>query len=211
MLTRGQIVQTGIERAGRGDLLADGRRWLNLFLQSQYKNEDWNWLIKSGSLTTVDGQSIPSDYDRMKYLKLISNGSRIELEQLDVNEFEYQKVANNYTGQPKYYYIDELNRSIYFWPMPDQSYSLELQYYHMPDFLEETAGDDSDEVVWGEGENILVQAVYVDTLQFLDDARFLNELKVLENMIGNSKLNAHDRRGGKHRIPLGRSFRKRFK
>jgi len=210
-LSRGEIVQAGVELAGRSDLLRKGALWLNLFLEDQYEDYDWPWLLKTQTLSVSDGVSLPDDYRRAKSATIIDNESPFSLRTVEKDEFENERNNNQLYSRPTLIYIDKLNNAAYFYPTPVSSYTMRLDYYHSPELLDSGVNDDASEPVWGESDNILVQAVYVRALQYLDDSRHQQEDMRLEAMLGKSKMNTQDTRAGRSRVPLGKSFRRRFR
>lgn len=216
MLTRGQILDTALELAGRTDSTMKGlaRTWLNLFLQKQYNQFDWKWLEKvaSGLSISSSGTTLPEDYRAAIAITLIdSSGNRLpdNITTVSPEEFESYK-RNSGSGSPKVALIDMVNRKMFVWPVPATAMTFDLRYYHIPEYLETIVGADSDEVTWGASEDILVQAVYVQALKHLDDARYPDERKNLEEMLVQDKMNARDQRAGRSTMSMGRAFKNRF-
>jgi len=200
LLTRAQIVQAGLELAGRTDLTTKANRWLNMWLENQYYDFDWNWLIKSslGNVLT-EGMSLPLDYVRNKMFTLGFNNTREPMEVITIEEYNDRLRDANSIGRPLKIYIDQTTHQLYFYPKPDaNSYTLDIQYFYMP------------EPVWGNDSQLLVNAVYVYALKYLDDARYQAERKNLDEDLASCKMNDYDMRGGKHKILLGKSFKRRF-
>lgn len=209
MLTRGQIISTALTRAGREDLTSDARRWLNTFLETMYTDQDFNWLLKRlyNQAITQD-MSFPADYRALKVARI--KGSNLDLEEVSVDElFSFSTDVSG--GAPTKIYADRGLRQFHFWPAPGAGYYMDLAYYYMPTLPDATdPATDSQTPVWGLSVEVLVQAIYVKALEYNDDVRQDKEMDKLRGMIAESKMNSFDMRAGKNRIPLGKSFRKRF-
>jgi hypothetical protein len=210
-MTRRQILDAGLELAGRKDLLSQGRTWLNLFLERQYMTYDWPWLIKtSADLAVVEGQSLPDDYLRMKSLVLIDNGQETPLETITADQFDDVRRQQDQVGNPIMVYLDQSDKTIHYWPLPIRAFTYRLRYFYLPTPLDLSVTDDNSEPTWGEMDDILVHAIYVRALQHLDDARYGSESQALTAMLSEAKMNSVDRRAGKSKIPFGKSFSNRF-
>lgn len=210
-MTRRQILDAGLELAGRKDLLSQGRTWLNLFLERQYMTYDWPWLIKtSADLPVSEGQALPDDYLRMKSLVLIDNGQETPLETITADQFDDVRRQEDQVGNPIMVYLDQSDKTIHYWPLPIRPFTYRLRYFYMPELLDLSVTDDNSEPTWGEMDDILVHAIYVRALQHLDDARYGNESQALMAMLSEAKMNSVDRRAGKSKIPFGKSFTNRF-
>ena len=209
LYNRGQIVQTGLNLAGRSDLMVDGRRWLNLFLTTQYCF-DWPWLRHPTTIQTIQGYQLPEDFLRSYYGKVTDGTTFLEVDECNENEFMYKKTDTVTLGRPTKMLITQEDYKVYWYPEPDKQYDVDFVYYKNPDFVDESPGADGDEPFWKENESILVQAVYVSCLQYLDDDRYMKEYEKLEAMIKDEQQKSKVNRAGHNRAPLGRSFKKRF-
>jgi hypothetical protein len=211
-LTRGSIISDGLNRAGRPDLLSDGRLWLNQFLEDQYENQDWPFLIKtSKGLTVVQGGTIPTDYRSAVSATVgqtVANTKLVEFVPADKFHEFYERNNTDNSGTPEVIYVDESLRTFNYWPNPSSGLLLNLRYYYspeLPDHLDPTS--DNEIPIWQAPKQILVQAMYVRALEYNDDARFEREDKRLFKMVNDHKMNSHDLRAGKHRLKWGKSFR----
>jgi hypothetical protein len=211
-LTRGQIIAEGLSQAGRPDLLSNGRLWLNQFLEDQYENQDWRFLIKTAKgLTVSQGGDLPSDYRAAVSATVgptVTNQSRLELVAAD--HFHELERINDNGGQPEFAWPDKLEKKIFYHPIPVGTYVYNLRYYHIPVLPSITdAGADNLEPVWDAPKGILIQAIYVKALEYNDDNRFPKEEQKLMKLVSDHKINSHDLRAGKHRLKWGKSFRPR--
>lgn len=216
-LTRGEIITEALSQAGRPDLISNGRLWLNLFLEDQYTNQDWPWLIKTAlGQAVVQGGAIPTDYRSAVSAtvgRTVTNQQRLDLiKAAQFNELEGR--GTQIGGTPEFVWIDRLTRTANFYPLPSASVQeplvWNLRYYHIPDIpaSNDTTADNK-EPLWEPNKHILIQAVYVKALEYNDDVRFDKELERLTGMLQNHKMNSHDLRAGKNRLTFGKGFRPR--
>lgn len=209
-MTRLQIMQEGLRRAGRSDLLSEARLWLNLFLESIYRNQDYHWLRKQTTLTTSEGLAWPSDYLRSYSAVLLQNGNENQFKQFTVDEYDMYRIASS-SGTPAGYFADPNTRTFKFYPQPAQALQWKLRYYYLPTLPDASSPvGDSDEPVWEADPTILIQSIYVRALEYDDDSRFDKEEQRLEAMIAKAKMNDFDTRAGNTRMKLGKSFRRRL-
>lgn len=215
-LTREQIIEAGLALAGRPDLVADARLWLNLFLEQQYMNQDFNWLVKTASgLSVTQGVAFPTDYRAGKSGVLIHpNGSQSPVQVIDkADAYDHARLGIDTTteGQPEIVYANHDERKFYFLPAPDQAYSLDLKYYYIPTLPDhEDAGTDSQTVKWGLPAQILIDHIKLRAYEYNDDQRYAGTKAEIQGDIAAAKVNNHDRRAGPSRLSMGKSFRKRF-
>lgn len=220
-LTRGQIITEGLGRAGRPDLSSEARLWLNLFLEKQYLNQDHEWLLKYiFGRSLVEGDTLPSDYVRMKTLDATPN--RIPIRLVEADQFESIRANTNVqvaatpTGTPRYAYIDQTLALIHFFPLPPTTPTATLTYnyyyYYFPALPDPTnSGTDSQVPIWGLTNDILIEEIYVRALNWNDDLRFKEEKDNVQKLLNDSKMNSRDLRAGSPKFKLGKSFvRRRF-
>lgn len=216
-LTRLEIITAGLSIAGRPDLTSDARLWLNLFLEQQYMNQDWAWLVKTAAgLSVTNGVSFPTDYRAGKSGVLVGpNGSQSPIEVIDRPEvYDHARMSLDTTtaGQPSLIYANHDLRKFYFLPPPDQTYTWELKYYYIPELPEATdTGADEDTVKWGLPAQILIDHIKMRAYEYNDDQRYGPTKQEIMGDIGAAKVNNHDRRAGPSRLPMGKRFNKRFK
>jgi hypothetical protein len=203
-------MQEGLRRAGRSDLLSEARFWLNLFLESMYRNQDYHWMRKAAVLSTTEGLAWPSDYLRAYSATLIQNGDETPFKQFSSDEYDMYRVASS-SGTPVGFFADPDTETFKFYPTPVQSLQWRLRYYYLPTLPDPSSPiGDSDEPVWQTDPSILIQAVYVRALEYDDDNRFEREDQRLTKMIAEAKMNNFDTRAGSTRMKLGKSFRRRL-
>ncbi len=217
-LTREQIIEAGLALAGRPDLTSEARLWLNLFLEQQYMNQDWSWLVKtSDSLVVADGLEFPDDYRAGKSAVLTQtlSGSQFTVDVIDRPEqFDNAKLSYQSTdeGQPTLVYANHDLREFYFLPTPVAGYEMVLKYYYIPDLPDHTDDSaDEDTVKWGLPAQILIDHIKMRAYEYNDDQRYSPTKQEVVSDIGAAKANNHDRRGGPSRIPFGKRFGKRFR
>jgi hypothetical protein len=209
-LTRLQIITEGLTQAGRTDLTSNGRLWLNLFLEDQYMNQDWKWLLKSADdLSCTNGVAFPSDY-RSGFNATLGD-TRTPIKLVEGDEFDLHNQVSAVDGTPTIVYADHVENKFYFYPAPASGLTWNLKYYYLPTLpTHATSAGDGDTPVWGLPDSVLVQAIFVKALQYNDDARADAEEQKLVGQIAQAKMNNHDQRMGSHKFKMGKSFRKRF-
>ena len=209
-MTRLQIMQEGLRRAGRPDLLGEARFWLNLFLESMYRDQDFHWMRKQATLATTNGLAVPTDYLRAYSAVLVQNGNETPFHQFSSDEYDALRSADS-SGPPSGFFVDPDGDVFRFHPTPSTSYTWKLRYYYMPTLPDpDSPIGDQDEPLWKLDPSILIQAIYVRALEYDDDTRFDREEKKLDAMLSRSKINSADKRAGSSRMKLGKSFRRRL-
>lgn len=214
MLTRGQIITEGLNMAGRPDLLSEARLWLNIFLEKMYRTQDWAWCLKTitgGSIS--QGMSLPSDYLRVKTATLVVNGVPQRKPLIQVGPEEYDSLTNQVaaTGNPEKFFVDELLKTVNFWPAATANLAWNCRYYYLPALPDPTdPSTDSQTPIWQEDSEILVQEIIQKAMKYNDDERRDRERGERDDMLTKAKMNSIDMRAGHNRIKLGKSFRRRF-
>lgn len=215
-LTRAQIINQGLSLAGRPDLTSDARLWLNLFLEEQYMNQDFDWLVKTVTSQPVsDGLDFPVDYRAAKSAVLYSKtGSSQEILVLNnQSEYNYRKVGSQTANQsaPSWIFADHGQKKFFFVPGSSTSFTWSLSYYFMPALPDPTdPAQDLLTPVWGLPFQILIDHIKAMAFEYNDDARTDNAKMAVMQKIAQGKMNDHDRRATKSKISMGKSFRKRF-
>lgn len=213
-LTRGEIIQEGLDRAGRLDLIESGRLWLNLFLEKIYKTQDYHWLIKdSGDLSAANGVSIPKDYRAAKSATIGQNGNESRLELIwDAQEYDALKhLADSTATIPSYVYLDQQAKTATFLPTPAGSLIWQLKYFYMPTLPDHRDSDTDGLIpVWEASFDILVDAIKQRAYEYNDDTRQTAARQELTQDVATDKMNNHDRRAGRSTLRMGKSFRRRF-
>jgi hypothetical protein len=217
-LTRGQIMTEGLGRAGRPDLISEARLWLNLFLETQYDNQDHEWLLKYvDKRPLVMGDTLPTDYVRMKTITVTPN--RLQMRLVEADEWESIRANAGFdfgvttTGTSRICYIDQATSLIYFWPTPPTAGPGQLvynYYYYFFPVLPEIAdgAHDTDIPVWGLTNDILIEQIYVRALNWNDDLRYKDEKENVMDLLNKSKMNSRDLRAGSPRFKLGRCHKR---
>jgi len=207
-----QIIQEALNRANRGDLLSEARLWLNLFLKSQYRNQDWPFALKEVTLPIVQGAAIPSDYARARDAKILDGATnQVPILFLTPEQYDAALRSGYSSSIPLKCYVDQYARTFHWVPPPNQTYSFILRYYFMPVLPDSYSPvGDLDVPLWTADVEVLIQAVYVRALQYDEDNRYDKEDAKLVKMIVDAKMNLPDFRAGTNRIKLGKNFRRRL-
>lgn len=210
-MTRLQIIQEALNLANRTDLLSEARLWLNMFLDGQYRNQDWPFAMKTASLAVTQGATIPTDYLRARSADIINGSNRLPVLFLTPEQYDFDRQSSINPSIPRKVYVDQYARTFNWVPAPSEVFTMELRYYFLPVLPDPyTPIGDSETPLWAVDDDILIQAVYVKALQFDDDARFDKESARLDDMIKKAKINSPDFRASTNRIKLGKSFRRRL-
>lgn len=215
-LTRSQIMVAGLDLAARPDLISQARLWLNLYLERQYFNQDFDWLVKfAPGLAVADGTPFPTDYRAAKAAVITGpSGSQSEIQILaNKADYDYKLVSyGNSVGCAKYGFADHDLRQFFFLPKGSIGYTMDLRYYYipaLPDFTDPST--DSATVKWGLPIEILIDHVKGRAMEYSDDARQNDAAKSNEDSLVKAKFNNQDKRAGSSRFPMGKRFRNRFK
>lgn len=213
-LTRGEIITEGLSQAGRPDLAANARLWLNLFLEKFYKSQDFDWLIKTDdTLSVVQDASLPLDYRAAKSALVFHNGQPSELRTIsDPAEWDdIRRTIGQTTGIPQYVYLNLTNRTYRFAPQPSSGLTWSLSYYFSPDLPAHTlAATDLEPPVWGLSAQILIDVIKSKAFEYNDDKRADPSKQEIQAEILQEKMNAPDNRAGSSKISFGKSFKRRF-
>ena len=210
MLTRGQIISEALSLAGRADLISNGRLWLNIYLDSMYRNQDLSFLLKSSSgMPCIQNAPLPSDYRALHTATVGVSGVPLEVVALD--HFVALNQAQSKHGTPLWLCIDGGNKTAQFYPSPWQGVTWNMTYYSMPELPDPNDPlTDSEIPKWELSSDILIQAVYAKALQYLDDSRAEKAQADAQLMFTQAKMNSRDMRAGSSTFKLGKSFRRRF-
>lgn len=175
-LSRAKIIELGLSLAGRPDLVSEARYWLNMFLEEQYMNQDYEWLVKwKGSMSIEDGMDAPLDYRAGKSALLRdTNGELTYIQAINQQEQWDQLRAQlgTVTGAPQYFFMNPNDRKMYFLPSPDAGYSMDLKYFQIPclpdiDPDDEDA-DDEETPKWGLPFSILIDHIKARAQEYND-------------------------------------------
>jgi hypothetical protein len=210
-LTRGRIIQEGLDRAGRPDLFTNGRLWLNEFLEDQYNDQDWKWLIKDLTLAVVQGGAFPVDFRTAKIASIgesARNQQRIRFVDADEYQEKFSRAQGETLGNPEVVWEDTTTRTFQYWPTPATNLFMTLKYYSCPALPDPDDSTTDNEIpFWGGTSKILIQSIYIKALEYNDDARFEKEEVKLGKLVNAHKMNQHNLRAGRHRLKLGKDFR----
>ncbi len=212
-LTRGELIEAGLSLAGRPDLTADARLWLNLFFEDMYMNQDFDWLVKRlDGQSLSDGMAIPDDYRAAKSAMLNSPDGSIRPIQIiqDVEEYDLHRDPNSTDSTPQKIYVDHDQRKFYLMPGPASGYSLDLKYFYMPDLPDSTDADTDDETVkWGLPSHIIIDFIKAMAFEYNEDSREGEAFQKVIARVALSKMNSKDSRAGSSRLKWGKSYRRR--
>ncbi len=212
-LTRGEIIEAGLDLAGRPDLTAQARLWLNLFFEDVYMNQDFDWLIKTlDGQSLSDGMAIPTDYRAAKSAILTApNGGYAPIVITnDVEDYDVRRDPNTTDSTPLKIFVDHDQRKFFLVPGPATGYTLDLKYYYiptLPDYTDTTT--DTGTVKWGLPTHIIIDFVKAMAMEYNEDSRQANAFQTVMGKITAAKVNSKDSRAGSSRLKFGKSFRRR--
>jgi hypothetical protein len=213
-ISRGDIITEGLNKAGRPDLVSDARLWLNLFLEEQYTNQDWNWLTKSdSSLAVVQGGTLPFDYRSAKSATVGEAGRITRLSVIDnPDEWDqFRMTIGQSVGVPQKVYIDVANRTYEFAPAPSSGQTWTLSYYFIPELPDHNDPTTDNLIpVWGLNSRILSEEIKAQAMEYNDDTRQDKAAEIVMKKLETAKMNNHDKRAGSSRLTMGKNFKKRF-
>lgn len=216
-LSRAQIIEAGLALAGRPDLTSEARLWLSMFLEEQYMNQDYPWLVKtSEALTVSQGLDFPCDYRNARSAYLLdSAGGQIPIEISDqADEYDAKRlgIGPSTTGQPLHIYANHQDKKFYFLPEPSSGFQLIVKYYHVPIIgVHDDTSDDDEIPTWGLPFSILVDFIKARAMEYDDDVRQDGAEQKVMQKVAQAKINNFDRRAGQNRLNFGKSFKKRFR
>lgn len=142
IMTRGEIITEALQLGGNPGLTTRAQNFLNLFLDHLYRVFDWDFLLKEAS---ISGSSytftLPADYGRVLSVSLDAVGSTaIGLEPLIQASYPdlWQRTrVDNANGTrtssaPTHFAISPTTPSGIVWPVPSNSWTGKMLYYHIP-------------------------------------------------------------------------------
>lgn len=189
-LTRDTIIQYAGKRAGNESLTTFAADWLNNIIDTLAQNYKFPDLqkIATGTLTghgttqptSVDVISLPADYGDLFDVHSLSivdvNGNHDTLDPEDTDWYD-TITAPLTLGKPSAA-IFNLNAMTWTpYPLPQQTYTWQLRYRYKPSRLS------SNSTIPFASDEIFIQALYVQILQYEDDARYPTEYAALERLI----------------------------
>lgn len=197
-LTRDTIVSEALELAGDTSLTNRANVWLNLFLRSEYRAWDWDFLKRQTVLTLASGAvSASMSLTRATMAKVLNVyahrpagtiGASLELRRkltkaglyagLDSEKHPLLVRTSGESGAPEYWGFDSRTATglIYVWPRADQAYSLDVEWVETP------ADPGASDLPTYPDDETMVQAVFVKALKHLQDERAGEEESKLEVM-----------------------------
>jgi len=213
-MTRGELIEAGLDLAARPDLISQARLWLNLFFEDVYLNQDFDWLIK-----TLDGQSLsngmamPEDYRAARSAILHTpNGSYRNIQITnDVEVYDNKRDPNATNSTPLMIFADHDQRKFFLIPGPGTGYSLDLKYFYLPvlpDYTDSTT--DLENVKWQLSSHIIIDFIKAMAFEFNEDSRQGEAFQNVMDKIMKAKMNNKDSRAGSSKLKYGKSFRKRI-
>jgi hypothetical protein len=213
-LTRGELIEAGLDLAARPDLISQARLWLNLFFEDVYMNQDFDWLIKTlDGQSLSDGMNMPADYRAAKSAMLHNpNGSYRQIEITnDVEIYDNKRDPNATDESPLMIYANHDLRKFYLIPGPGTGYTLDLKYFYipeLPDYTDPTT--DADVVKWGLPSHIIIDFIKAMAFEYNEDSRQGEAFQNVMAKISQSKANNKDSRAGSSKLKYGKSFKKRI-
>lgn len=188
-LTRDTLVSYSGKRAGNESLATFGNDWLNNIIDTLGQAYKWPELEQktTGSLAafvaggSVPEISLPADFGDLwdaHGLSLIdSNSGHHTLVPETWDWFDLITAPTLSVGEPKWaaFNLNSMKWSPY--PMPGQAYTWQLRYRIKPSRLS------SNTTIPFANDDIFIQALFVQILQYEDDERAVAERAVLDQMI----------------------------
>jgi hypothetical protein len=190
-LTQSQLIQYAGKRAGNESLATFAADWLNNIIDTLAQNYKFPELEKTttGTLTghgtttpsTLDTISLPADFgdlfDVHSLVLIDSNGTRNTLTPQTTDWFD-NISSPLILGQPNSAIFDLDAKTWTPFPLPELTYTWRIRYRAKPSRLS------SDTTIPFASDDIFIQALYVQILQYEDDQRYPQEYGVLQSMIG---------------------------
>ncbi len=189
-LTRAQIVTRGLELAGRTNLTTQANVWLNAWLRETYRSWTWPFLHKrlagvslaSGTTSLSFGAGaggetleVPHIYDPLRiYTSNKSIRSNVRVRSVfggDPTMDDDLVDEDNQVGTPELVRIRPDTSAwgkwaLKFYPIPNQTFLLALDYIVQPADIDTTSGGD-DEVPIYPNDGTMIQAVLVAAMKYL--------------------------------------------
>ena len=216
------IVNIATRRAGNTQLGAntltagaDAQTWLNTILFDLYSQYNWPFLNTTAALVLTGATfSLPSDFSKsaddyaLEYVTINGQQTPGFILEVDRGTFEATKagqtggdIAQNF-GQPQIWTADRNANLGYLFPDPTGStISATLRYQQLPPDIDVTTNGDTIIPVFPYS-NMLVQALYVQCLEFEFDPRVDTERVRFEKMLEGVRQAAQPLRSTTPDIPL---------
>lgn len=163
------------------------RLYYNLALKHLVLNNDLPRFQKRAApalfLQGITEYSLPEDYIRPDYLRLIRAGQNVgEIRLLEKYDFDRLRV-NPSVGVPSMAYIDPPTGKIIFESSPSGSdYSYELNYFRKPVEIDVSGGDDANAPDFDD-ENLIIEKTLERYFKYNDDERFgMQKQEVQQNL-----------------------------
>lgn len=220
-LTRKQIVDLATRKAGNTQLGAntatsggDAQTWLNQLLYDLYSQYNWPFLNTSTMLQLNGPQfALPDDFLKavddysLEVFTIDGQQTKFFILEADRAQFEVSQVNNtNATGDPQIYTVDRNLNVAYLFPgAQGHTYGAVLRYQKLPPDIDVTTAGDAVVPVfpWS---YMVVQALYVNILEFEFDGRADSERAKLERMLEGVREAAQPLRSMEASIPLDPSI-----
>lgn len=218
-LTRKQIVDLAARKAGNTQLAAnsatagaDAQTWLNQILFDLYSQYNWPFLNTSTSLVlTSVSFSLPTDFlkavDDYSFQVQTVNGASQQFFILEVDRGTFEATtfstqATVTSGLPRIWTADRNTGMGKLFPDPSGTTLVAtLRYQFLPPDIDVTTAGDST-IPTFPWHFILVQALYVQMLEFESDPRVESERAKLERMLEGVRQAAQPLRAQEPMIPL---------
>lgn len=160
--------------------------WVNLHYTELNADQDWPWLTKTIDFSLTQGiastnlYTLDTQYRRELDVRITDLGYATKLKKINprmIDKYIPRQVDSNSQGTPVYYWLWE--NSIYTWPIPDKTYTIELRYFFDASDLQ----NDTDTPVTGfprQAIQIISLQTYADLLRdaFMFDQANAVEIKV---------------------------------
>jgi hypothetical protein len=183
-LTRDQIVDIALKKAGNTSITALANEWLANLLDRLYEDHRWPFLQKSDSGTLSKGQvsvDLPADFSDVWNTKALvledqESGARNPLHLLVPDAFDILSDPDQ-EGEPHSAILDLNSLTWRSYPLANRAFTWRLRYKLKPARLASNIAPTFP------NDQLLIQGVFADALDHEDDARAKQEFTVLARMV----------------------------
>jgi|SRR5690242_5677675 len=205
------IISTALKKVGNETITTDAQVWIYNILARLYEDFKWPFLekIATGNLTASQSAvTLPADFDAPwdddSFVVINSTGGYSPL--IFSTQHDQDFLINpSLTGTPQRALINLQAMTWRPYPLPDTSYTWQVRYKYKPS-TEIYDGSYANFTPVFPNDQILVQALFVESLQHEDDDRYTTEMKVLAGMIAQYKAKFNLQANKLQRVRLSSKF-----
>lgn len=180
-LTQTQLITYAGQKAGNEAIpVLTLKDWLNNIIDSLGRAVKWPEFQKIASATLASAGStfnLPADYEDLWDENSLRLETATTSTTLIIRDPEWRSLCLGLTGAPKWAIIDMVNRVVTVYPAADQSYTYKLLYRMKPSRLA------TDATIPFGNDDIFIQSLYVQILQYESDDRYTAEAAILTKLI----------------------------